>query len=55
MQKRIWQQIAIQAGKRSDKMGGQSGPTMDSEDFIDESDYMPSSQPAVSSKTVQVC
>lgn len=30
-------------------MGGQSGPTMDSGDFVDESDYAPSSRP----KTIQ--
>lgn len=33
-----------------DWMGGQSGPTMDSGDFVDESDYAPSSRP----KTIQV-
>ncbi|KAG0553435.1 hypothetical protein KC19_12G011400 [Ceratodon purpureus] len=34
-------------------MGGQSGPTMDSGDFIDESDYKSSAQAVKSSKTIQ--
>ncbi|KAG0571729.1 hypothetical protein KC19_VG037600 [Ceratodon purpureus] len=34
-------------------MGGQTGPTMDSGDFIDESDYTSSAQAVISSKTIQ--
>jgi hypothetical protein len=53
-QERSGREIPVRAEIPSDWMGGQSGPTMDSGDFIDESDYAPSPQPVTSSKTIQV-
>lgn len=45
--------IPVTAEFQVNWVGGQSGPTMDCGDFVDESEYTPSSLPIASSKIVQ--